>query len=216
MPKWTTYAKRISELPVDGYFDVPGYSKAASEIRKMRSGISMCRAAYLVRFKIRSLPSGGVRIIRTGDWNSVTLGVEYFETPTVHPYLIGTRSVPSWRRPPILWLGYSYNPSKRPKGFSRCKQRGCPFPHIVGSTMCRHHVRFFAYKESLMGEHLDKTELWNPREPSAPWALYTDWQPVSIERLELSLKYEVGWSTKFDNRHKSSGLDESTTPQEEK
>lgn len=196
-------AERLAALPIDGHFDLLDYPHDVAAIRRLRNGIGMNRAALTVRFKIRTIPSGGIRLIRGGTWDSWACGTQYVETTTLHAFTAGTRSKSKALRPAIFWLGYEYNPSQR-IARRACSEKACPFP-AIHRGLCRHHKRYMKFPASLMGDGIEPQDLWNPRNPHVQTPLYADWQPRSIERLELSLKFDVGWHRKLDSRHRNAG-----------
>jgi hypothetical protein len=67
--KWGHYAQKLAALKAGKSFDIAEYPHDQREISKMRAGISMNRAARLIRFTVRRLAgTTGVRITKIGTW----------------------------------------------------------------------------------------------------------------------------------------------------
>jgi hypothetical protein len=75
--KWQPLAIRLAGLSVGGSFDLPDYPSDSASRSRLRGGVSACAAGRILKFSTRSLPTGGIRITRTGTWgNAVTKGGE--------------------------------------------------------------------------------------------------------------------------------------------
>jgi hypothetical protein len=66
--KWQSLATKLAGLPVGGSFDLPDYSSAAASRSRLRGGVSACAAGRMLKFSTQSLPTGGIRVTRTGRW----------------------------------------------------------------------------------------------------------------------------------------------------
>jgi hypothetical protein len=66
--KWQHLAAKLAGLPVGGSFDLPDYPSDAASRNRLRGGVSACAAGRMLKFSTRSLPTGGIRITRTGTW----------------------------------------------------------------------------------------------------------------------------------------------------
>jgi hypothetical protein len=66
--KWQPLATKLAGLPVGRSFDLPDYPSDAASRSRLRGGVSACAAGRMLKFSTRSLPTGGIRITRTGTW----------------------------------------------------------------------------------------------------------------------------------------------------
>jgi hypothetical protein len=66
--KWQSLATKLGRLQLGGYFDLPDYPSDAASRNRLRGGVCACAAGRMLRFSTRSLPTGGIRITRTGTW----------------------------------------------------------------------------------------------------------------------------------------------------
>lgn len=66
--KWQPLATKLARLPVGGSFDLPDYPSDAASRSRLRGGVCASAAGRVLRFSTRSLPTGGIRITRTGTW----------------------------------------------------------------------------------------------------------------------------------------------------
>ncbi|HUD54734.1 MAG TPA: hypothetical protein VMR02_05890 [Terracidiphilus sp.] len=66
--KWQPLATKLAGLPVGGSFDLPDYPSDAASRSRLRGGVNGCAAGRMLKFSTRSLPTGGIRITRTGTW----------------------------------------------------------------------------------------------------------------------------------------------------
>lgn len=66
--KWQPLAIRLAGLPVGGSFDLPDYPSDSASRSRLRGGVSACAVGRMLKFSTRSLPTGGIRITRTGKW----------------------------------------------------------------------------------------------------------------------------------------------------
>lgn len=69
--KWQQLATKLAGLPVGGSFDLPDYPSDAASRSRLWGGVSACAAGRMLQFSTRSLPTGGIRIMRTGTWGEV-------------------------------------------------------------------------------------------------------------------------------------------------
>ena len=74
--KWAPLATKLARLPVGGYLDLPDYPSDAASRSRLRGGVGASAAGRMLRFSTQSLPSGGVRITRTGTWGAPEGGRE--------------------------------------------------------------------------------------------------------------------------------------------
>lgn len=66
--KWQPLATKLAGLPVGGSFDLPDYPSDAASRSRLRGGVGACAAGRMLKFSTRSLPTGGIRVTRTGTW----------------------------------------------------------------------------------------------------------------------------------------------------
>lgn len=66
--KWQPLAAKLAGLPIGRSFDLPDYPSDAASRSRLRGGVSACAAGRMLKFSTRSLPTGGIRITRTGTW----------------------------------------------------------------------------------------------------------------------------------------------------
>jgi hypothetical protein len=66
--KWQPLATKLAGLPVGRSFDLPDYPSDAASRSRLRGGVGAVAAGRMLRFSTRSLPTGGIRITRTGTW----------------------------------------------------------------------------------------------------------------------------------------------------
>ena len=66
--KWPPLAAKLARLPVDGHLDLPDYPNDQASRSRLRDGVSAAAAGRMLRFSTQSLPTGGIRITRTGTW----------------------------------------------------------------------------------------------------------------------------------------------------
>jgi hypothetical protein len=66
--KWQPWATKLAGLPIGGSFDLPDYPRDTPSRNRLRGGVSACAAGRMLKFSTRSLPTGGIRVTRTGTW----------------------------------------------------------------------------------------------------------------------------------------------------
>ena len=66
--KWQPLATKLAGLPVGGSLDLPDYPSDSAPRSRLRGGVSACAVGRMLKFSTRSLPTGGIRITRTGTW----------------------------------------------------------------------------------------------------------------------------------------------------
>lgn len=64
----TAYAERLAALKMDEWFDIPDYPNDTPSIRNFRARLGQYKSCSTVKFLVRALPSGGIRVIRIGTW----------------------------------------------------------------------------------------------------------------------------------------------------
>lgn len=216
---WTEYANRIAALRVGEWIRFENYPKDEKSREKFRCGVTSCSSCRNIRFSIRSLPSGGILVTRTGTYeNMYGLRDEKIEAPEV----MVRGKLPPHRRPLIFFLGFlsgallDRTPIVRPP---KCKVRGCIMPTLraVGDY-CHHHNHFFDWDESMTWNGFDPQRLFNPRLPlhSQAYDLAAEFL-TPTDRLERTLIYETqssGLHRMRDDRHKNmgSGIDLASPP----
>jgi hypothetical protein len=72
--KWPPLAAKLARLPVGGHLDLPDYPSDQASRNRLRGGVSATAAGRMLRFTTQSLPTGGVRITRTGTWGEADGG----------------------------------------------------------------------------------------------------------------------------------------------
>lgn len=55
-------------LKMDEWFDIPDYPNDGRSISTFRSRLGQYKSCSTVKFLVRALPSGGIRVIRVGTW----------------------------------------------------------------------------------------------------------------------------------------------------
>jgi hypothetical protein len=68
--KWPPLAMKLARLPVGGHLDLPDYPNDQASRNRLRGGVSATTTGRMLRFTTQSLPTGGVRITRTGTWGA--------------------------------------------------------------------------------------------------------------------------------------------------
>jgi hypothetical protein len=68
--KWSPLATKLARLPVGGSLDLPDYPSDEASRNRLRGGVGASAAGRMVRFSTQSLPTGGIRITRTGTWEA--------------------------------------------------------------------------------------------------------------------------------------------------
>jgi hypothetical protein len=66
--KWSPLAIKLAKLPVGGFLDMPDYPTDSAARSRLRGGLGASAAGRMVQFTTQSLPTGGIRITRTGTW----------------------------------------------------------------------------------------------------------------------------------------------------
>lgn len=64
----SAYAERLAALKMDEWFDIPDYPNDGRSIASFRSRLGQYKSCSTVKFLVRALPSGGIRVIRVGTW----------------------------------------------------------------------------------------------------------------------------------------------------
>lgn len=130
------YRAKLCALAEGEYFDIPDWPNDERSAVKFRTGLG----AMGPHFIMRSLPAGGIRIIRAGSW-----GDSKGDWMRRFPVLTARKAVRDWSLTPgaaflgLLWGSWDDLPEERR---SKCSVRGCPFPQIT-DRMCRQHLQFF-------------------------------------------------------------------------
>src|SRR5271156_3005935 len=68
--KWAPLATKLAKLPVGGFIDLPDYPSDTASRSRLRGGVGASAPGRMLRFSTRSLPTGGIRITRTGTWGA--------------------------------------------------------------------------------------------------------------------------------------------------
>jgi hypothetical protein len=74
--KWTPLATKLAKLPVGRFIDLPNYPSDAASRSRLRGGVGGSVAGRMLQFSTQSLPTGGIRVIRTGTWGVPEAGQE--------------------------------------------------------------------------------------------------------------------------------------------
>jgi hypothetical protein len=64
--KWPPLAAKLARLQLGGHLDLPDYPNDQASRSRLRGGVSATTAGRMLRFSTQALPTGGVRITRTG------------------------------------------------------------------------------------------------------------------------------------------------------
>lgn len=64
----TAFAEGLAALKMDEWFDIPDYPNDGASVASFRARLGSYKQCSLVKFLVRSLPSGGIRVIRVGTW----------------------------------------------------------------------------------------------------------------------------------------------------
>lgn len=169
--KWGAIAYAVSSLQPDAHLDIPDFPRGAANISRLRGGIRSTSAGRMLRFLVRSLPSGGVRIIRTGEYGSLWIGTEGSNSETRHPVLahkIAARVTEL--RPGCFFLGLLWDTSNpNYPSIPRCNEKACPYPATCGETCSRHQDDTVYFYDT----RLDRVDMIAPKEyPYLPLTLY--------------------------------------------
>lgn len=62
------YAERLAALKMDQWFDIPDYPNDSRSIADFRTRLGQYKVCSTVKFLVRALPSGGIRVIHVGTW----------------------------------------------------------------------------------------------------------------------------------------------------
>lgn len=108
---WKDYADKVGALQIDEYLDFPDYPRDEKSRMALRCGLQSCNATALIKFAIRSLPTGGVRIIRVGTWP--TLGRDGERTDKVYPVLFNPRAITPEERERRIQLAQQLRTQRR-------------------------------------------------------------------------------------------------------
>src|SRR5579872_1846503 len=140
---WKPYVEKIRALSPDEYLDFPELTFPTTRV-----GSCLAMNDCSIKFKMRSLPFGGMRIIRVGTWE--TYSTEGFESKKPWPILTGKR-IAFHKRPAIIWLGQNFNVGRTVVvSQERCHVKGCAFPAFRGAgNYCYQHNHFFDYNISM-------------------------------------------------------------------
>lgn len=170
--RWKSFGGKFSELM--GEISALGMDEAIELPDEKNTRLFRCNlgsVAYHTKFIVRSLPKGGVRIIRTGTWGGEITKKEY-------PVLVHKKAAPcNSLRAGCFWLGQFFGVSLArrdiPK-YEHCKAKGCAFPaNGNGQGLCRHHFHFFDYSVSRLGRNLDMEDIYG-NDKQAP-RFYVSW-----------------------------------------
>ena len=64
----TAHAERLAALKMDQWFDILDYPNDGRSIANFRARLGQYKACSTVKFLVRALPPGGIRVIRVGTW----------------------------------------------------------------------------------------------------------------------------------------------------
>lgn len=64
----TAYAERLAALKMDQWFEIPDYPNDGRSISNFRVRLGQYKACSTVKFLVRALPYGGIRVIHVGTW----------------------------------------------------------------------------------------------------------------------------------------------------
>jgi hypothetical protein len=62
------FAEQLAALKMDEWFDIPDYPNDNDWISRFRGRLGQYKPCSMVKFLVRALPSGGIRVIRVGTW----------------------------------------------------------------------------------------------------------------------------------------------------
>lgn len=131
-------------------FDLPDEPADEKSVRQLHAGLGI--TARTPHFLLRSLPTGGIRIIRTGTW-----GGDRKEFYALHPQLVRV-----WAKPlnsigsvflGLLWGTWDVPIEERPERVPLCSEKACAFPRMNGATVCRSHWQWDSAIVSYPREH---------------------------------------------------------------
>lgn len=200
--KWRDLAIRVAGLRIDDSFDLPTFSHKERDIVTMRAALAMRKETTLVRISVRSLPSGGIRIIRSGTWSSISRGISYEQTTKHYPVLIVRRR--TCVRPPIFSLGLLGSAESMHRdavpAHARCCQKGCVFL-AAEEGLCRAHARMFEFGMSMEDTTLDSADFFKPWDSTQPYTLVNIPYEPQIDHLEQTLRV-ITQHRNLSDRHK--------------
>jgi hypothetical protein len=199
--KWAHLGERIAALKMDESFALRDFSTAEKDIVRMRSAIGMLKVSRFCRFAVRTLPSGGIRIYRTGTWGS-WLGAGELSA-NIPPFMVGTHARKNQViRPAISYHGFLWDSSlhrQEVQAVKQCSMKGCVFPAIT--ELCRNHELAFAIGVSMEDSTLDHSDVFKPWDPARPYSLAQISYEPKIDKLEATLRF-VNQHKNLDQRHK--------------
>jgi hypothetical protein len=199
---YRSYRARIDELKPGEFIEIPDVPNESYARSKFYCAIRA--TAGLWRVRMRSIPNGGVRIYKWGQWASISNGFDEWDLPG-QPLLLNKRQTfVRTQRPSSFYLGFmDWEPSDA--AFQRavkCAVRGCVHPIHDGGQHCYQHEHFWDYPMSMTDAAIDRREFWRPWNPHAPFELVNDVRPPATWALEKSLVF-IGPNEYADNRHLS-------------
>lgn len=154
---------------MDESFEILDYPNDSKSVSRLRCGIGA--VSPYVKFMVRSLPSGGIRLIRSGIWGAALRGTDTIETDTVFPILKHRLARPiNGLRPSCFYLGFlpceSLHLRDMPKQ-ARCNVRGCPFPARNGKRCC-YHIKQDSLWFVMYGREIDRKLVYGTDENPNP------------------------------------------------
>jgi hypothetical protein len=122
---------QLCALDEDQYFDLPNEPTEEASVANLRCALETSRCPH---FLIRTIPTGGVRIIRAGNWGDSRCSM-LRKYPSLIVIAKPKNSLGS------VWLGMLWGTWQTPEqvAVDKCSERGCVFPKIPGSSVCRAH-----------------------------------------------------------------------------
>jgi hypothetical protein len=183
--KWGPLAEQIAALPMDGILVLRDYPHGRAARAALNLGVGSTKTGRYLRFLIRQIPSGGVRIIRTGDHSCFIEGREGTQTDREYKSAYAA-VIPNGLAPGALFLGMLWGTGCKRPNRSRCEVKACP-RDVYREGMCRFHRMFFATDSRGYRGSIDLRDIYpseDGREPKLHTGmLYTDafdWKRVSF------------------------------------
>jgi hypothetical protein len=141
--KYASIRERLLTLQKDEGFDLPEYPSDEASRTLLTANLSSNARSSRIKFAIRSLPTGGVRVIYLGTRGTFGHGADV--STTKHPVLCyrgWNRVKPSGQAVGAFFLGLLYGTwdTDSENRIPRCSEKGCVFPQLEGFNICRQHV----------------------------------------------------------------------------
>jgi hypothetical protein len=193
---WGDLSARVAALEIDSSFELPDYPNSPRDVLKFRVGIGMTKAASHIRFLVRSLPDGGIRVIRVGTWASWAANRAPELTEKQYPVLatanMGRKGGYAKKRSmATTFFGFMSASVMHSRDVpqERCSFKGCVFPPKENGTCFQHGERWFRYPSFLWRGHLDDKDVWELKNGNGHTPHFSVAYQGSADALEKSTRF---------------------------